>query len=212
MNYSKLTDAKLAQVISDATAELNLRLPADLGVEIKGQEMAKRALLVAVAGKHSILFVGPPGCGKTMLRALGRRLGLPHSYEAHPCPCGFASDPRRVCKCTVRQLQATRKRWPVADISVEVCPVPARELTSRLHGTTEADLRRQLISIELRPSMLADDGSEQLLRAAIGELGLSAEDVARITSVAGTIAALDRAYLIQATHLSEAINYRTLGR
>ncbi|HWL64021.1 MAG TPA: YifB family Mg chelatase-like AAA ATPase [Steroidobacteraceae bacterium] len=48
------------------------RLPAEQApvhelADVRGQHHAKRALLIAGAGSHSLLMLGPPGSGKTML-------------------------------------------------------------------------------------------------------------------------------------------------
>lgn len=49
--------------------------------EIKGQESAKRALVIAAAGHHNVLFTGPPGAGKTMLARALCGLLPPPTYD-----------------------------------------------------------------------------------------------------------------------------------
>jgi magnesium chelatase family protein len=73
--------ASLSQAVGFLTGELEIEpTPSRLNdlfrefsnydedfADVRGQEMAKRALTVAASGGHNLLMVGPPGSGKTML-------------------------------------------------------------------------------------------------------------------------------------------------
>lgn len=122
------------------------------------------------------------------------------------------------------------------DIHLEVPQVPFRELADARPGTDSKTMREQVLEARARqrhrhgadglPGLLngrlnarylrryckLDAGAEQLLKAAMDEMGLSARAHDRILRVARTIADLDASDAIGPVHLSEAINYRALDR
>jgi magnesium chelatase family protein len=75
----------LSPLTEDRRPERRLEGGPDIS-DVRGQVLAKRALLIAAAGGHSLLMIGPPGCGKSML---AQRLPglLPPLTEAEALDC-----------------------------------------------------------------------------------------------------------------------------
>jgi magnesium chelatase family protein len=83
-----LADAKFRSARSPATNSTDLS-------DVIGQEQARRALEVAAAGGHHLLFMGPPGSGKSMLaRRLPGILPPMHGEEALETTCVYSVSTR----------------------------------------------------------------------------------------------------------------------
>jgi len=216
MNFLTLTDSNLALLHRQAANEIARRAKIatnghDAATIICGNEMAKRALVVAAAGNHSILFIGPPNCGKTMVRAVALELGLGNTFEARPCPCGYNGSPIRACNCSTAKIERCRAAWPVADITIEVVQPPQRELNGR-PGTTLTEMKAQIARMSDHTNLALDEHSANLLKCACVELAIDPDARTRIIAIARTIANLDSSERIGPSHTCEAINYRAFRR
>jgi magnesium chelatase family protein len=158
----------------------------------------------------------------------------------NPCPCGYLADPNHACNCSPPQIQRYMSRisGPLLDridIHLEVPAVEFGDLAGKPSGDTSASIRERVNtarqmqlhrfrdrerlfcnahmgSREIRTYCRIDGKGEELLRMAITKLGLSARAYDRILKVARTIADLESDVDIQAQHIGEAIQYRSLDR
>jgi len=157
----------------------------------------------------------------------------------NPCPCGYLTDPKRECHCTPRQVQNYMGKisGPLLDridIHLDVPAVPYRELRAKSDGSTSAQMREQVSRAravqsrrfggdarmtnarmshrQVKKFCALDDAGESLLKQAMVEMGLSARAHDKILRTARTIADLEEAPDVTATHLAEAVQYRRLDR
>ena len=154
----------------------------------------------------------------------------------NPCPCGFATDPARECRCTPRELARYRERLsgPLRDrldLTVDVPAVPIDVLSDGgQRGEPSADVRARVVeartrqsqryrehgittNAQLTPSLMAaycgtDRASLRLLQSAMQKMSLSARGYDRVRKVARTIADLAGDDRIASDHLAEALQFR----
>ncbi len=158
----------------------------------------------------------------------------------NPCPCGYYNHPTKKCICPPGAVERylNKVSGPLLDridLQIQVTPVTFEEMIARRQSEKSADIQARVIRARalqqarfknqdgihtnaMMPSAMVKEYcaispvGENLLRAAMERLGLSARAYDRILKVARTIADLAGSPTIQEAHLAEAIQYRSLDR
>jgi len=158
----------------------------------------------------------------------------------NPCPCGFYNHPEKECCCPPGTVQKYLNKisGPLLDridLHVEVTPVAFSELSSQKNGESSATIRDRVImarerqverfigqagiyaNAQMSSRLLKEictihTAGQNLLKAAMEKLNLSARAYDRILKVSRTIADLAGSTDINIEHLAEAIQYRSLDR
>lgn len=158
----------------------------------------------------------------------------------NPCPCGFFNHPDKSCTCGngVIQKYLNKISGPLLDridLHIEVVPVSFEKISALPVAECSSVIRKRVMgarkiqeerfsqyngihcNAQMKPkiqrSIIELDGpSRAILRTAMEKLSLSARAYDRIVKVSRTIADLEGAEKVQAHHVAEAVNYRSLDR
>ncbi len=158
----------------------------------------------------------------------------------NPCPCGYYNHPEKDCLCPATTVQKYMNRisGPLLDridIHLEVTPVSFDKLADTKPAEKSADIQKRVIkarqvqaerfkkrknvycNAQMNSKMIKefcklDDTCLNLLKNAMEKLDLSARAYDRIIKLSRTIADLESSEFIQASHIAEAIHYRSLDR
>ncbi|MGE9289448.1 MAG: YifB family Mg chelatase-like AAA ATPase [Puniceicoccales bacterium] len=157
----------------------------------------------------------------------------------NPTPDGYTGGEGRESRSTPAQIQRYRSKisGPLLDridIHVEAPALSIEELRTEKEGESSEAIRQRIVEArdrqldrfrgtratanalmshrQIREFCSLDDQLGDLLQNAMEELSLSARAYDRILKVSRTIADLDNSPKIQANHLLEAIQYRSLDR
>lgn len=157
----------------------------------------------------------------------------------NPCPCGYYGHPTRACTCTA--AAATRYMNKVSgplldrvDLHIEVPPVEFAHLSSGEKAESSAAIKVRVNAAravqrarfagtnivsnatiptgKLQEMCPLSDAAKMMLAGAFERMGLSARAYDRLLKVARTIADLAGSETLEAAHVAEAIQYRSLDR
>ena len=158
----------------------------------------------------------------------------------NPSPGGYFNDPGAPVITSPAEMQRylSKISGPLLDridIHIEVTPVPFEKLSEERKGEPSVVIRERVTKArgfqaqrfaeyenihynaqmgvkQIRTFCKLDAASMELLKNAMERLNLSARAYDRILKVSRTIADLDASEAISGTHISEAIQYRSLDR
>lgn len=157
----------------------------------------------------------------------------------NPCPCGRLYDSKQSCSCSPYEIQRYWKKLsgPLIDridIQLEVPRLKPEELSAMPEGESSKKVRERVIKARniqrgrfkdsgiysnsiMSPKQLKefcglDKEAETILKSAIIHLNLSGRAYDKVLKVARTIADLEGVETIEAKHIAEATQYRSLDR